>query len=481
MRRNILYLFLFLQISNSVWSQEHKASVTLNDGSDGGSEESQDRNHPQSSSTGNLYYNQVAGGVNEMFNRPESPYAHSQERLHQSIGQIKQDSEERQKAIRQDIVALDLEVERTRDQVRSLLFKNRREKIDLKSIPDPNFVPFQSKVEKPALRNELNRTYTDLFKISPMHIKQQDAREMGLISVTESEKFYLSNQVFEGQFFKELSTQFLDIAVGLDPVSGVGRSAYELITGKNLVTQSSLDTFDRTLAFAGLLTLGGSKSIGKIGKLVVGFTAKLTNAEHLLPFVREAIKQSSQFFSTATGKLLLKTRRTGVAASFDGFKLFDRKSSLRNPFPSDGWYARVVKGGDVEKILDGKYDFSIIKLDLISGLEINETFFTAVKDIEKVKRDPLALAKKLSLFKDPTGRELRNLKEEKAVLLKINLSKEKISLLRSPVDFTGDRKYGWVSMGRTAGGAREWLVDADVIRKNTIDPKQIIVERLFNE
>ncbi len=58
----------------------------------------------------------------------------------------------------------------------------------------------------------------------------------------------------------EIAKSLLDIGLGIDPVTGFGRSTYELFIGKNIVTGEVLSKFERGVAFVGVMSLGVSNS-----------------------------------------------------------------------------------------------------------------------------------------------------------------------------------------------------------------------------
>jgi hypothetical protein len=138
----------------------------------------------------------------------------------------------------------------------------KREIISLPSIPDPqdSDLPYQFKSQGKT-KEELKCLYKHLYKIDPNQGKRKDAKEMGLIAVQEADQGYAQGKSEDGQFYKELAEGFLDIAIGLDPVTGLGRSTYELFMGRNFVTGATLDKLDRSLAFVGVVTLGSGRSV----------------------------------------------------------------------------------------------------------------------------------------------------------------------------------------------------------------------------
>lgn len=138
------------------------------------------------------------------------------------------------------------------------------------------------------------RLYNDLYKVTPRE-GRENARDLGLIAAQEADVNYHGGALDVGNFYQELGTTFLDIAVGLDPVTGFGRSAYELFTGNNLITGERLGRIERSMAFVGLATFGGSRFIGQAGR---GMWRIYERAGHLLAeshLARDAISRGERF------------------------------------------------------------------------------------------------------------------------------------------------------------------------------------------
>ncbi len=129
-------------------------------------------------------------------------------------------------------------------------------------------LPYQFHSPAGEFHEEVVQLYRDFYQIEPRFGKQQKAKEIGLIAVEEADhEFFLGDRA-SAEAFKELSIGLLDVAVGLDPVTGFGRSAYELLYGINLITGAKLGTLERSLAFVGVATAGGSKSITQTSKVM---------------------------------------------------------------------------------------------------------------------------------------------------------------------------------------------------------------------
>lgn len=163
--------------------------------------------------------------------------------------------------------------------------------IDPSTIPDPETIPYQFTSEQGDFRASLERQYKDLYKISPQGEVRQSARQFGLLATQESDNAFHLGHEEDASFYKELGKGFLDIAVGLDPVTGFARSTYELFTGKNMITGVDLSTLDRSLAFLGVMTAGTGRSLAQasrtMGRIYEGAAHLIRNRDALRTAIRE--------------------------------------------------------------------------------------------------------------------------------------------------------------------------------------------------
>lgn len=134
--------------------------------------------------------------------------------------------------------------------------------IDAPSIPDPSEaeLPYQFQYQGPE-RAELIRLYQHLYKIVPETKNRKSARQLGLLSVKEADQSYQQNLIDEAQFYQKLAEEFLDIVIGIDPVTSLARSTYELVSGRNLITGARLQKIDYALNAFNVLTLGADGSV----------------------------------------------------------------------------------------------------------------------------------------------------------------------------------------------------------------------------
>ena len=141
--------------------------------------------------------------------------------------------------------------------------------IDLASIPNPqeSDLPYQFHSAPGEFRRELVQQYADLYKINPRGFKRETAKELGLLSTQSADQSYVAGDLQEATLFKEIGKAFLDIAVGLDPATGLGRSTFELFTGRNLITGAQLSAIERSFAFLGVATLGGANTARAVTRM----------------------------------------------------------------------------------------------------------------------------------------------------------------------------------------------------------------------
>ncbi|MBI2601426.1 MAG: hypothetical protein HYW48_00070 [Deltaproteobacteria bacterium] len=110
-------------------------------------------------------------------------------------------------------------------------------------------------------------------------------------SLDEAQMYYEHRQWEESGIAGELANLSLDLATSLTPGVSWGRDIYEAVTGKDLIDGSDLNTFSRSMAILGTVTVGfGSKvanGISVIAKLMMGERAaeSIKEAERVVELV----------------------------------------------------------------------------------------------------------------------------------------------------------------------------------------------------
>lgn len=110
-------------------------------------------------------------------------------------------------------------------------------------------------------------TYENLYYYIPQTPEEDEIRTFGLNAVEYADDLYAAQEDDEASLYADIAKETADILLGLDPVTGVGRGAYELFTGKNMVTGEDLSKFERSMAALSVLTVGGSNSVKALGKV----------------------------------------------------------------------------------------------------------------------------------------------------------------------------------------------------------------------
>lgn len=130
-----------------------------------------------------------------------------------------------------------------------------------------------------------------------------NAKQLGHGLLKQSDQFYANKAYFDAHAFRQYAMAIADLLVGLDPISGFGRSVYEAFVGRNLVTGERLSDLERGFAVLGTLSFGygqyvarGFKGLSKVAssRLVQGsFAGALRAARSSY----NAIKNQAFYFS----------------------------------------------------------------------------------------------------------------------------------------------------------------------------------------
>jgi RES domain-containing protein len=106
----------------------------------------------------------------------------------------------------------------------------------------------------------------------------KDVQDIGFESLRVADEEDLAGDIESREKLLELARGMADLMVGIDPFTGFARSAYELATGKNLITGEPLSNFEMGVAAFGLVTLGFGSSAKALTKLGLQLTKPSTLA-----------------------------------------------------------------------------------------------------------------------------------------------------------------------------------------------------------
>lgn len=166
----------------------------------------------------------------------------------------------------------------------------------------PDSTPGTFLTKDTLLLEVITNLYSALESIVPSNWQQSQAQELGLASVHQADLAYFEGRILDGHYFYHLAEGFLNLAVGIDPISGLGRDAFELFTGKNVITGEILTEFERTIAGVGVLSLGAGATVKGVVKIASRFPHIVNN----LRTFRTALHESSKAL-VQLKKLKIKT------------------------------------------------------------------------------------------------------------------------------------------------------------------------------
>lgn len=145
---------------------------------------------------------------------------------------------------------------------------------------------YQFKSPKGDFLTKNRDLYQRLYSSSPYHEQGIRAREIGLTAVQVADQEFASGRNEEAEVAHQIGQNMLDISLGLVPYVGVGKDAFEAVSGKNFVTGATLSSFERSMAVVGLgiaFVTAGTLSSGAIKAPVkiIGNILKKIHAESL--------------------------------------------------------------------------------------------------------------------------------------------------------------------------------------------------------
>jgi len=285
-----------------------------------------------------------------------------------------------------------------------------------------------------------------------------------------------------------LGTTVLDIGLGFVPGVSLAKDIYELCSGANLVTGQELSTLDRSFAAVGVLTLGyGDKlkvpvqAIAKIAQGEAKWVGKTFEyADRMMKSANDLVFTKSDyladFVKTPSGKAWGEIKATGKARTGDGIQHFDLDArAVNNALPENGLFARIMPREHAQRLVNGESGFSKTRLDEF-GNDISEAFITKFDDIANI-RGYENYAERLTLTKDVEGLIPRVLSPDD-VIVKFRFQDDFAKGIQSPIDINNMRGYGFEGIGKTKGGASEWIIDNNAVQKGFVDKSSIEIMEL---
>lgn len=138
---------------------------------------------------------------------------------------------------------------------------------------DPISVPRQEEFQV-----RIKRTDRMLLNYKPLTKDEGIIKNVGRWFIEESKNSWTAAEHETATRQLKVAENSLDVLLGLDPISGTLRSAYEVATGRNLVTGEALDKWNYSFAVIGMFSLGYGSKLGKAGRLVGRMAEDLANS-----------------------------------------------------------------------------------------------------------------------------------------------------------------------------------------------------------
>ena len=194
----------------------------------------------------------------------------------------------------------------------------RNNQVEVKSPREIILQQLNPQIARPAYRADLEKTILR-YESSPRPISETQVR-FKEIAVDALNASVMSENLTDYELADatlEIAKKATDVLFGIDPFTGVFRSTYEVLVGKNIVTGDKLTDFERALSgvsLAGdLVTLGATSSMMNGIKAVTRIVRAKGGIKALTPFVKIA-EASKKIISTLEKlKAPLKTQASKIA------------------------------------------------------------------------------------------------------------------------------------------------------------------------
>ena len=285
----------------------------------------------------------------------------------------------------------------------------------------------------------------------------------------------------EGQTAIDWAEALADTALSLTPGIGCAKDVYESLSGLSLISGKDLSTLDRSAAFFGAASFGLGSKVMSGFKVLRKIVTKLSNVGRrsvggldevakIITFVKNigfnTGRSMQDFVKSSVGKIVNKIRVLGKVQTEYGYKIFRKSTKISNHFPANGKFARIMPKQFVQDLKAGKARFSRVDPN---DPTVNEAFITAADELSGLSKGD-DIVKKLSLFSNADATQYRNLDPMTDVIVEFKFKDNVATSLRSPTETANNlREYGFIPGGKTGGGAREWLIDGDAVKKGYID------------
>ena len=134
-------------------------------------------------------------------------------------------------------------------------------------LSQPNTEPYEFISPEGSFLDKNKNLYNKLRESNPFHEQGVIAKDIGISAVETADQEFAEGNDIEAETAFQIGEAMADIALGLTPYVGVGKDAYELLTGKHLLTGRTLSLFERSMTVVGLVLSGVSGGMLSSGSL----------------------------------------------------------------------------------------------------------------------------------------------------------------------------------------------------------------------
>jgi hypothetical protein len=348
-------------------------------------------------------------------------------------------------------------------------------KIGRESVSDPATLPPDALVRRArsfqvndaAFKAGLSGFRSGLKPDAPHREQRLDAAAVAERTEVSAESQFRAGHVKTAEVMLGLATGVLQAATIFVPELSVARSAYELVSGRDLFTGRRLSSVELGLCALNIATIGAASTVEQLTTAM----RAVRIGEETPPAIETAIDALDHHFPEPVTDDLLQSTKTGIIETEGGGLIKTQTGgSLGSPLPSDNTYARVLPRDAAEKLAAGdpavrlappnEDNLVAVGPDLVKH---QFAFISAAEDLRGfTRREELTNA--LARFKNGAVESVRD--DEVIMEFQFTRADSPQSLL-NPIG----EKWGpaFIPGGRTAKGIREWVVPNTSVQDGLID------------
>ena len=214
--------------------------------------------------------------------------------------------------------------------------RSELEVLEEEGLTRPEEEPYEFLSPEGEFLDKNRAVYEKLREANPFHEQGILAREVGLSAVEVADEEFANGNEPGAEMAFQTAEVMSDIVLGILPYVGTGKDAYELVTGKHLLSGRTLTLFERAMSGVGLILAslsGGTLSSGavrlslqKTSTITGQISSKLSKnfSKKLIPL--ETIKEYQEVFFQSVDAIGIKTKTGAESALKFATRAFSRET-----------------------------------------------------------------------------------------------------------------------------------------------------------